>query len=192
MYVSEYKHANKVRTVIIGLVLQIIDRHRFLIRHVRAVFERHGPSMIRSFSLLWHVFLGLIKDLKVGVLPINLDSLDRCERVNRICAKRQFSNEIRDYLYEAIQTKAERNFSWNLLLLGSVENSLLTSRKDLHKSLNTITDGLVVTYHRYLRSIPFGHRDDAVKLLQLLLASSRPLALEAMSIAFALGDSDIR
>lgn len=249
------------KAVVIGLILQIIDRHRSLIRHVRSVFERQGASMIQSFSLLWRIFLRLIKDPKVGVLYLILDSLDECdqtscrqlleaifdlladplmsspggnrvkflitsrpllhesyvntkevswsrisidedntgytkdlevfirERVNRISAARQYPSETRDYLYQTIQSKADRTFLWIHIILGTIESSLLTSRKELQKILTSIPDDLVATYHRYLSGIPREHHNDAVQLLQLLLASSRPLTLEELNIAFTVGDS---
>ncbi|KAH6873842.1 hypothetical protein B0T10DRAFT_234496 [Thelonectria olida] len=246
------------RAVLIGLILQIIDRHRSMIRHVRSVFERQGPSMIRSFALLWRIFLRIVMDPKAGSLYIILDALDECERaschqllesisdiladssqpmqngnrvkflitsrpflhqsyantkkalqshipidddqtgytddlrvfiqerVHEISLNRQFSSDVRDFLYQTITSKADRTFLWIHMVLASIEKSFLTSRKDFQKIIASIPEGLAEIYQRYLSSIPSDHQDDASNLLKLLLACSRPLHLDELNIAFTI------
>ncbi|KAF4459721.1 ankyrin repeat-containing [Fusarium albosuccineum] len=249
------------RAVLIGLILQIIDRHRSMIRHVRSVFERQGSSMIRSFALLWRIFLRIVTDPKVGPLYVILDALDECEeasrqkllesiydiladssqpmqsgsrvkflitsrpflhqsyantkkalqcqisidddqtgytddlrvfiqeRVHEISLNRQFSSDIREFLYQTITSKADRTFLWIHMVLASIEKSLLTSKKDFQKIMASIPEGLAEIYQQYLSAIPVDHQDDASNLLKLVLACSRPLHLDELNIAFTIDAS---
>ncbi|CEI40386.1 unnamed protein product [Fusarium venenatum] len=249
------------RAVIIGLILQIVDRHRSLVRYVRSAFEKEGSSIIQSFASPWRIFLRISKDPKSGPLYVIIDALDECERaschqllvsvfdmltdssqsmksgnkikflitsrpffhqsyansqnvlqsqisidddqagytqglqtfiqkkIHEISLNRQFSDEIRDFLCEAITSKADRTFLWIRLVLASIEKNLLTSRRELQTIIAIITGGLAETYHRYLTAIPSNHQRDASKLLKLLLACSRLLFLNELNIAFTIDPS---
>ncbi|KAH7113664.1 ankyrin repeat-containing domain protein [Dactylonectria estremocensis] len=227
------------RAVLIGLIFQIIERHRSMIRHVR-----------RSFSSLWGIFLRIVKDPKAGSLYVILDALDECEkvschqllesisdmladsfhtmrsgttsyantkqtlqpqisiddgqigyvddlqkfireRVDDISLNRQYSSDVREFLFQAMISKADRTFLWTHVVLASVEKSLLTSRKDFQNIIASIPEDLANTYKRYLAAIPSGHQDDASHLLKLLLASSRPLHLDELNIAFTMDPSHV-
>jgi ankyrin repeat protein/nucleoside-triphosphatase THEP1 len=106
------------RAVLIGLILQIVDRHRSLIRHIRPVFERQGSSMIQSFALLWRIFVNLLKDAKMGSPYIIIDALDECEEAS--C--RQLLGSISDMLAE----------SGSITQGGNTVKFLITSRPFLH------------------------------------------------------------
>ncbi|KAJ4138709.1 hypothetical protein NW768_002568 [Fusarium equiseti] len=111
------------------------------------------------------------------------------ERIDKICLNRQFSTDIRDFLYEAMTSKADRTFLWIHMVLASIEESLLTSRKEFQKIIASIPEGLAEIYHGYLAAIPLGHQEDASKLLKLLLGCSRPLCLDELNIAFTINSS---
>ncbi|KAL6923581.1 hypothetical protein FSST1_000855 [Fusarium sambucinum] len=68
------------RAVLIGLILQIVDRQRSLVRYVRSAFEKEGSSIIQSFASLWRIFLRISKDPKSGPLYTIMDILDERER----------------------------------------------------------------------------------------------------------------
>ncbi|KAI1028458.1 hypothetical protein LB503_002201 [Fusarium chuoi] len=246
------------RAVLIGLILQIVDRHRSLVRHIRAAFEKQGSSIIQSFASLWRIFLKITTDPKTGPIYVIMDALDECEkaschqllisiaemlaeppqsikgnnrikflitsrpflyqsyansqkafqsqisidenqpgytedlqtfiqeRVHEISLNRQFSSDIRDFLCQAITSKADRTFLWIHMVLASIEKSLLTSRKEFQKIIAGIPKGLADIYHRYLSAIPEDHQEDASKLLNLLLACSKPLSLSELNIAFTM------
>ncbi|KAG4253672.1 hypothetical protein FPRO03_07632 [Fusarium proliferatum] len=246
------------RAVLIGLILQIIDRHRSLLRHIRAAFEKQGSSIVQSFASLWRIFLKVTTDPKIGPIYVILDALDECEkvschqllisiaemlaeppqsikgdshikflvtsrpflyqsyansqkalqsqisidddqtgytedlqtfiqqRIHEISLNRQFSSEIKDFLCQAITSKADRTFLWIHMVLASIEKSLLTSRKEFQKIIAGIPEGLAEIYHRYISAIPEDHVEDASKLLNLLLACSRPLSLNELNIAFTM------
>lgn len=248
------------KAILIGLIFQIIHRHRSMIRHVRRVFELQGPSMIESFSSLWSIFLKIAKDPKCGFLCIILDALDECEavtrrqllesisemlidsahstgsgnrvkflvtsrpflrqsyitdealqphisidegqagyvadlrsfiqrRVNEISLKHNYPSDVRDFLLQTMYSKADQTFLWVHVVLASVETSLLTAMKDFRDIVTRIPPDLKDTYMRYMSDIPSEHLEDASHLLKLLLASSRPLHLDEINIAFTVHSS---
>ncbi|KAK5994802.1 Vegetative incompatibility HET-E-1-like protein [Cladobotryum mycophilum] len=251
------------KAILIGLIFQIIHRHRSLIQYVRKAFELQGPSIIQSFSSLWSIFSSIAKDPKCGLLYVILDALDECERitchqlldsisemitspqrssrstaqikflitsrpflrhtylsigqslqsqisiddgqpgytadlqsfiqhrVEEISLRRNYSTETKDYLLKALSSKADQTFLWTHMVLSSVENSLLTSLKDLRNTISKIPPDLETTYLKFLSSIPTNHQNDAESLLKLLLASSRPLQLDEVNIAFTINDSHV-
>lgn len=111
------------------------------------------------------------------------------ERVDEISQNRQFPIHIRDYLYQSMVLKADQTFLWIQVVLASLEKSLLTSKTDLQGIISSIPEDLANTYMRYMVSIPSQHQDEASRLLKLLLASSRPLHLDELNIAFTLRTS---
>ncbi|KXJ84660.1 hypothetical protein Micbo1qcDRAFT_181462 [Microdochium bolleyi] len=67
------------KAILTGLIFQLVQRNRRLIRHIRREFEICGANMIHSFSTLWSVFKNMIKDLKGNLLYVVVDALDECE-----------------------------------------------------------------------------------------------------------------
>ncbi|KAL3590158.1 hypothetical protein FPOAC2_12342 [Fusarium poae] len=81
----KHKHKHKqadARAVRIGLILQIVDRHRLLVKCIRSAFEKEESSIIQSFASTWRVFLRITKDPKTGYLCDIIDALDECERAS--------------------------------------------------------------------------------------------------------------
>lgn len=111
------------------------------------------------------------------------------ERVDEISHSRQYSSEIRDFLYQTITAKADQSFLWINVVLITIERTLLSSRKDFQKIIAGIPEGLIETYRRYLAAVPSDHQDDASQLLKLLLGSSRSLDLTELNIAFTIDPS---
>ena len=111
------------------------------------------------------------------------------QRVEEISLNRQYSIEVKDYLLKTMCAKAEQTVLWVQVILASVEKSLLTSMKDFRNIIDSIPNELAETYTRYLSAIPSGHQDDVSHLLKLLLASSRPLDLNELNIAFTVDAS---
>ncbi|KPM39876.1 hypothetical protein AK830_g6697 [Neonectria ditissima] len=108
------------RAVLMGLIFQMIERHRSMIRHVRRVFELQGSSMIQSFSSLWGIFLRIVKDPKAGSLFVILDALDECEKVSCHQLLESISNMLAD--------------SSHTMQGGTKIKFLITSRPFLHQS----------------------------------------------------------
>ena len=78
--ITKQKDANGI---LLGLIFQVISRHRSLIRHVKRAFETRGPTMVQSFSTLWRIYLNVISDPKCGPTYIIIDALDECEHATR-------------------------------------------------------------------------------------------------------------
>ena len=113
------------------------------------------------------------------------------QRINEISLKRQYSSDVKDFLFPTMIYKADQTFLWIHMVLQSVENSLLTSMKDFRKIIASIPSDLVDTYTRYISAIPSGYQDDASNLIKLLLASSRPLTLDEINVAFTICPSHV-
>ncbi|KZL70980.1 ankyrin repeat protein [Colletotrichum tofieldiae] len=68
------------KNILLGLIHQIVHRHHNLVRHVRKVFERQGPTLIQSFAALWETFLQTVEHSKSNLTYIIIDALDECDR----------------------------------------------------------------------------------------------------------------
>ncbi|SPO02536.1 uncharacterized protein DNG_05209 [Cephalotrichum gorgonifer] len=252
------------KAILIGLIFQMVRRHRSMVRHVRKAFEIRGSSMIRSFSALWDIFLEIVKDPKSGTFYIILDALDECEevtcrqllesiytsvsapvdsggiggrvkflmtsrplrgqsyfennaavveqkifihnnqpgyneglqtfiqqRINDISVKRNCPDEVKEFLLQVLYSKADQTFLWIHMVLASLESSLLASVKEFRDIIARTPPDLETIYLDFLNAIPPDHRDTALHLLRLILASSRPLSLDEINISFTINASHI-
>ncbi|CAJ2499928.1 Uu.00g027810.m01.CDS01 [Anthostomella pinea] len=253
--INKQKDAN---AILIGLIFQILQRHRSMIRYVRRMFELLGSSMIQSFSALWGIFQKITQDPAYGHLYVFVDALDECDsdscrqlldaigalvahplhstespnqikfllsgrplislssvgvpqvvaqrisvdehqpgysedlrlyiyqRVNEISTKLNCSHQVKDYLLQTLQTKSDQTFLWVHMVLTSLEGSLLASMKDFRDIINQIPRDLESAYSRLLSAIPSEYQHTASLLLKLVLASSRPLDLDEINLAFSI------
>lgn len=81
MYFCDKKITSQqdAKAILTGLIFQLVQRDRRLIRYIRREFEICGAKMIQSFSTLWAVFNNMIKDLKGNLVYVVVDALDECE-----------------------------------------------------------------------------------------------------------------
>lgn len=107
-------------------------------------------------------------------------------RVDEISEARQFSSDVREYLYQSMILRADKTFLWIHLVLVSLEKTLLTARSDLERIITTVPADLATIYEQYLAAIAVEHQTTATRLLKLLLTSIRPLDLDEINIAFTL------
>lgn len=65
--------------------------------------------------------------------PGYLDDLQKFirKRVDEICQARQFSSDVREYLYQSMILKADGTFLWIQIVLASLEKALFTANSDL-------------------------------------------------------------
>ncbi|KAI9898900.1 hypothetical protein N3K66_005361 [Trichothecium roseum] len=108
------------KAVLIGLILQIIGRHRSMVDHVRKMYDLQRQSIVRSFALLWNLFLSILQDPKSGAVYVIVDALDECEKES--C--RQLLNSISDMLSSPTSSNHQ----------SLRVKFLLTSRPFLHQS----------------------------------------------------------
>lgn len=79
--ITNQKNANGV---LLGLIYQVICRHRSLIQYVKRVFEVQGQNLVRSFSALWRICMRIMSDPKCGPTTwVIIDALDECEEGTR-------------------------------------------------------------------------------------------------------------
>ncbi|KAI5465082.1 ankyrin repeat-containing domain protein [Mariannaea sp. PMI_226] len=174
--------------------------------------------MIRSFALLWRIFLRIVRDPKVGSLYVILDALDKCEEAS--C--HQLLESISEILADSSQPMQS----------GSRIKFLITSRPFLHqlyantrKALQSqisidddqtgYTDDLRVfiqeRFSSHIRDFLYQtitskanrtfllltSKKDFQKIIAnipeglLLLACSRPLHLDELNIAFTIDASHV-
>ncbi|KAI0188050.1 hypothetical protein EV127DRAFT_435338 [Xylaria flabelliformis] len=245
------------QAVLIGLISQLVHRHRSMVRHVRRVFEVQGASILHSFSALWSIFEKIIKDLKSSTLYVIVDALDECEgsschdllgaihelvsasgpttesskyvkflltsrptlgqtyvanqliehqlpiddgqpgygedlqifiqqKVEEIALKRRCSEETKSFLLKALLSRADQTFLWIHMVLASLERSVLASINDFRDIIAKLPPDLEAMYLNFLSAIPTRHQDSASQLLRLLFASSRPLLLDEINVAFTI------
>ncbi|TRX91008.1 hypothetical protein FHL15_008213 [Xylaria flabelliformis] len=245
------------QAVLIGLISQLVHRHRSMVRHVRRVFEVQGASILHSFSALWSIFEKIIKDLKSSPLYVIVDALDECEgsschdllgaihelvsasgpttesskyvkflltsrptlgqtyvanqliehqlpiddgqpgygedlqifiqqKVEEIALKRRCSEETKSFLLKALLSRADQTFLWIHMVLASLERSVLASINDFRDIIAKLPPDLEAMYLNFLSAIPTRHQDSASQLLRLLFASSRPLLLDEINVAFTI------
>lgn len=107
-------------------------------------------------------------------------------RVEEISVKHDYEVTVRQFLLTSMYSKADHTFLWVHMVLESVERNLGSSMKDFETILTSIPPDLQHTYRRYLSTISENHRNNAKRLLQLLLASSRPLHMDEINVAFTI------
>ncbi|KAA6409051.1 MAG: vegetative incompatibility het-e-1 [Lasallia pustulata] len=99
---------------------------------------------------------------------------------NDRCLKRWSSKpEVQEEIETALMQKADGMFRWVVCQLDALRTCLNLSM--LRKALKALPTTLDETYARMLRSIPEEHSEYAIKILQWLTYSARPLQLEQLA-----------
>ncbi|XXH02007.1 hypothetical protein Hte_008372 [Hypoxylon texense] len=248
------------KAVLMSFIFQIVRRHRSLIQHVQKEFNVQRQSLVESFSLLWGIFLRIIKDLRSNPLYIVIDAIDECEeitcrqllesihellsnpypsagnrngikflvtsrpssrqvyskaiqatnhisidegqsgyeedlqiflqqRIEEICYNRSYPSGTRELLLSTLHSKTDQTFLWLHMILESLEDSLMSSNKDIQDIIAQIPPTLEKKYLSFLQAIPSSHQEQASRLLLLIVASSRHLSLDEINIAFTIDSS---
>ena len=118
---------------------------------------------------------------------IRLVIQDKINDLARICG---YDEKTKMNLEQTLYSKAGRTFLWVHMVLKALENSLFHSQKDIEMIIDRLPSDLEATYESFLRNIPEQHRLDGARLLNLALASSRPLRLHEIDIAFTIAADD--
>ncbi|KAK7438303.1 ankyrin repeat protein [Colletotrichum acutatum] len=172
---DKVKRQRDGKSILIGLIYQILCRRRSMIRHVKKVFDQQGTSMVQSFSALWGIFEDILNDPKSGSVFIIVDALDECE--DDTC--RQFL----DSVHALVRTLSFSNSS------AARVKFLLTSRPALRQTLLFDWDDTVdVQSSISIDGKESGYTSDLLAFIEskLLLASSRPLNLGEINVAFTI------
>ncbi|KAI9717630.1 MAG: hypothetical protein M1812_004575 [Candelaria pacifica] len=107
-------------------------------------------------------------------------------KVEVISQRTRCKPEVKEYLENALYSKADRTFLWVTLVLHHLEKSFLASQKDFKRIIDELPKTLSTTYEKLLGDISTQYQPLAAKLLHLLIASSRPLTLDEMQILVAI------
>ncbi|KAI4267500.1 MAG: hypothetical protein LQ337_008321, partial [Flavoplaca oasis] len=110
-------------------------------------------------------------------------------RVDDIFQRIRCKPDVKEYLENALYSKADRTFLWVTLVLHHLEKSFLASRKDFKRIIDEIPQTLLATYDKFLGDVPSQYQPLAGQLLRFLIASSRPLTLDEMRILVAIRGS---
>jgi Cdc6-like AAA superfamily ATPase len=76
---DKVKSQRDASAILRGILYQILQQHRKLIKHVKSRFELDGPSLSTSFPALWELFLKIVAKLSSGVIGVIVDAIDECE-----------------------------------------------------------------------------------------------------------------
>ncbi|KAF1922717.1 ankyrin [Didymella exigua CBS 183.55] len=96
---DKIKSQRDANALLRGILYQILQQHRKLIRHVKSRFEMDGPSLANSFPALWELFLKVAADSAPGTVGVIVDAIDECEvrtRNSFLKAMNQLVNERKD------------------------------------------------------------------------------------------------
>jgi ankyrin repeat protein len=83
---------------------------------------------------------------------------------------------------------ADQTFLWVSVVLETLENSLRRSRGAIQDLISTLPKSIYGLYEKLLSRAP--NRDDARKLLNIVLGATRPLSLEEINVAFTIKRGD--
>ncbi|KAF9786536.1 hypothetical protein IL306_000776, partial [Fusarium sp. DS 682] len=76
---SGYDTRKTATAVVRGLLLQLLQQHPSLLRHVLPKFEERGAKAFDSFDALWAMFMNAAADKATGRKYCIVDALDECE-----------------------------------------------------------------------------------------------------------------
>ncbi|KAL9626840.1 MAG: hypothetical protein Q9204_007002, partial [Flavoplaca sp. TL-2023a] len=198
------------KTILRSLIHQLIIKRRQLIKHIKTAYEIYGPNFDQDLTGLWRILVAIASDKLVGPVTVVVDAIDECEettrerflqnvkqveqdvklvirtRVDNIFQRIQCKPDVKEYLENALYSKADRTFLWVTLVLHQVEKSFLASRKDFKRIIDELPQTLLATYDKFLGDVPSQYQPLAGQLLRFLIASSRPLTLDEMRIIVAI------
>ena len=106
-------------------------------------------------------------------------------RVKKICRERNLQSAEQKYLQEQIKgtDKSQRTYLWVTLVLDVIKNKPGFSRGKVRQSLGEIPQKLDDAYEKILARSP--DQKGARKILSILIAATRPLSVEEISIMSA-------
>lgn len=106
-----------------GILHQLLEANRQLIRNVMHYFETRGKAMVEEISSLWDIIQSCLDDPKLGNSVFVLDALDECEPTE--------CNQVLRWMMEYIKTSKKKNIK---ILITSRPNTaiqdILESRSD--------------------------------------------------------------
>ena len=74
---------NTAEALLRGILYQLLDAKRFLVKHALRYFEKAGERALKELNVLWKICRHCFEDADIGNLVIILDALDECQESGR-------------------------------------------------------------------------------------------------------------
>jgi Cdc6-like AAA superfamily ATPase len=105
---DKIKDQRDAKSILRGIIWQIVRLHRNLLKYVRQCFDQEGPSLATSFSALWELFLKIVSKSTFGSVRIIVDALDECEMGsrNRFIVRNSVSRGVARATYSRVSLSA--------------------------------------------------------------------------------------
>jgi ankyrin repeat protein len=94
--------------------------------------------------------------------------------------------EERDTLYQTLTANPNRTYLWVWLVFDFLRNSVGITRENLEEQSRSIPDTVEAAYEKILSRSR--NKEKARKMLHIVVAAKRPMRLDEMALALALGD----
>ena len=111
------------------------------------------------------------------------------ERVRKTAEVAHAKQDTIDRWERSLIETADRTFLWTKFILDILDEELLTSPRDFDRILIGIPRDLKATYARFLQKVPPNKEGFAMKLLYVIIASTRPLSLHEINIVISLQEA---
>lgn len=111
------------------------------------------------------------------------------QRVREIAVRIDANQDTIALMERSLAENADRTFLWLKFALDILDDELLSSPGDFRRILADLPRDLEEAYEHYLRKIPRGQETFAVKILRLIIASTRPLSLEEVNTVISLHEA---
>ena len=181
----------KTRNRFLDAITQLVKSHRGLRQQSKncvKFFITSRPSLGSAYDLTGLGASRLSIEQNRTSISEDMKLIIRC-KVGDITRKFQCDIDTKLYLEHALYTKADQSFLWLTMVLRSLERSAKGSRADFQEIIDGFPRGLEDTYAAFLLAIAVEYREDAGKLLRLLIGSSNPLTLKEINAAFTINQN---
>lgn len=142
---DKIKSQRDANAILRGILYQILQQHRKLIKHVKNRFELDGPSLASSFPALWELFLKIAAGSTSGTVAIIVDAIDECEARTR----NSFLKAINQLVTECKDTHRQDRNRIKFLITSrpSLGNShhlteLMENRLSIEQNQITVSEGV--------------------------------------------------
>ncbi|KAB5551245.1 hypothetical protein GE09DRAFT_1204258 [Coniochaeta sp. 2T2.1] len=107
------------------------------------------------------------------------------QRLSLLFQSHDLPLEDRELLRTRLHSNSGQTFLWVTMVLTMMEERIEMTIQDFRDIIKSIPDNLQATYEEFLSRIPPKNQRTASKLFKLILATSQPLTLDEIRIAYA-------
>jgi ankyrin repeat protein len=173
---DKVKSQRDANAILRGILYQMVQQRRKLIKHVKSQFELDGPSLSNSFPALWELFLKMVASLPPGMVGVIVDAIDECE----VRTRKSFLNAVTQLVNETTNVHHPSRHYIKFLVTSrpSLGNSYsltkpVESRLSIEQNQGNVSDDVKLVIQHKVGAIANRLRcDDETKVyLQQLLYS---------------------